>query len=192
MDGRARRRLPFLAVGYAVVVLLAGSNLPTPLYPLYQRAFGLSPLLVTLVYATYAFTVMPCLLVFGPLSDALGRRRLLLGAVALATVAAAVFALASGTAWLFAAQVVEGVAMGALQGTAVAALVETHPRDDRDHASLVGSAATVGGAAIGPPSWPGCWPGTALGLSFAFRAYRRGSRASASGSRTFGVWGGLR
>jgi MFS family permease len=150
VDGQARSRLPFLAVGYAVVVLLAGSNLPTPLYPLYQRAFGLSPLLVTLVYATYAFTVMPCLLVFGPLSDALGRRRLLLGAVALATVAAAVFALASGTAWLFAAQLVEGVAMGALQGTAVAALVETHPRDDRDHASLVGSAATVGGAAIGP------------------------------------------
>jgi MFS family permease len=77
-----RVRAPFVAVAYALVVMLAGSNLPTPLYPTYQRVFALSPLLVTLVYATYAFTVMPCLLVFGPLSDAVGRRPTLLAALA--------------------------------------------------------------------------------------------------------------
>jgi hypothetical protein len=76
-----RVRAPFVAVAYALVVMLAGSNLPTPLYPTYQRVFALSPLLVTLVYATYAFTVMPCLLVFGPLSDAVGRRPTLLAAL---------------------------------------------------------------------------------------------------------------
>ncbi len=149
-DTVTRGSAPFVAVGYTLAVLLAGSNLPTPLYPSYQRAYGLSPLLVTLVFATYAMTVIPCLLVFGPLSDAVGRRRILIPAIVLAAVAAGLFAAASGVVWLFVAQVVEGVAMGALQGTAVAALVETHPRRDGDRAALVGSATTVGGAAAGP------------------------------------------
>ena len=145
-----RRASAFVAVGFTVAVLLAGSNLPTPLYPVYQRDFGLSPLMVTLVYATYALTVMPCLLVFGPLSDAVGRRRVLIPAVVVAAGAAGLFAAASGAVWLFAAQIVEGVAMGALQGTAVPALVETEPDGDADHAALIGSAVTVAGAAVGP------------------------------------------
>ncbi len=140
----------FAAVAYTVAVLLAGSNLPTPLYPMYQRSFGLSPLMVTVVFATYAITVMPCLLVFGPLSDAVGRRRVLIPAVVLGAIAAGLFAAVSGLVWLLAAQVVEGVAMGALQGTAVAALVETEPHGNGDRAALVGSATTVGGAAAGP------------------------------------------
>lgn len=152
MDGAPNRQSSpaFVATGYTLAVLLAGSNLPTPLYPIYQRDFGLSSLQVTLVYATYALAVMPCLLVFGPLSDAIGRRRILISAIVLAAAAAGLFAVASGLAWLFAAQVVQGVAMGALQGTAIAALVETDPRADKDHAALVGSATTVGGAAVGP------------------------------------------
>ena len=62
------RRSAFVVVGYTLVVLLAGSNLPTPLYPTYQRVFSLSPFVVTLVYSTYAVTVMLCLVVFGSLS----------------------------------------------------------------------------------------------------------------------------
>lgn len=143
-------RRAFVAVTYAVVVMLAGSNLPTPLYPAYQRLFDLSPLMVTLVFATYAVAVMPCLFVAGPLSDAVGRRAVLLPAVGLGIVAAGVFAFASNVVWLFVAQVVEGVAMGGLQGAAVAALIETHPRGRRDRAALTGSTATVAGAALGP------------------------------------------
>jgi MFS family permease len=102
------------------------------------------------VYSTYALTVIPCLLVFGPWSDAVGRRAVLLAGVVLGALAAGVFAAARGVAWLFAAQVVEGVAMAAVQGSAVPALVETHPHEDRARASLVGSATTVAGAALGP------------------------------------------
>jgi MFS family permease len=130
--------------------MLVGSNLPSPLYPTYQRAFGLSPLVVTLIFATYAATVMPSLVVFGPLGDALGRKRILVGALGAGILAAALFAAASSAAWLFGAQVAEGIAMGAVQGTAVAALIETEPNHNRSRASLIGSAATVGGTAAGP------------------------------------------
>jgi MFS family permease len=102
------------------------------------------------VYSTYATSVIASLVLFGRLSDAVGRRRVLLPAVALAALSCALFASASSVAWLFAAQVVEGLALGALQGTALPALVETEPRRDRERAALVGSAATVSGAAFGP------------------------------------------
>lgn len=49
----------FAAVTAAIVVMLAGSNLPTPLYPVYQRVFGLTPLPVTLVFGTYASPSCP-------------------------------------------------------------------------------------------------------------------------------------
>src|SRR5437899_11955870 len=131
------RRNPaaFAAVMYAVIVMLMASNLPTPLYPVYERTFGLTPLGVTLVYSTYASPVLVCLPFTGSLSDAIGRRRVLLPAIALSVLAAAVFAAAAGIAWLVVAQVVEGVSMAALQGTSVPALVEVEPHADVERAS---------------------------------------------------------
>jgi MFS family permease len=142
--------LPFVGTAFVVVSLLASSNLPTPLYPVYGKAFGMSPLLIALVFATYALAVIPSLLFFGPLSDAVGRRKVFLAAVGLAIVSMALFAAAAGMVWLFAAQAVEGVALGALQGSAAPALVETDPSNNRRRASMVASAATVGGSALGP------------------------------------------
>lgn len=43
---------PFAVASSALFVLLVGSNLPTPLFPLYAKAYGLSPLMVTLLFAT--------------------------------------------------------------------------------------------------------------------------------------------
>lgn len=150
MADPSRRSRAFPAVAAGAIVMLAGSNLPTPLYPTYQRLFHLSALDVSLLFSAYAFSVMPGLIAFGPLSDAIGRRRVLLGAVGLGLVAAGLFATARATWWLVAAQIVEGIAMGAWQAAAMPALVEHHPRNDPRRAAVVGSAATTGGAALGP------------------------------------------
>src|SRR2546423_14350965 len=88
MAGRGTDRRAFVAVTYTGIALLASSNLPTPLYPTYQRAFELSPLGLTLVYSTYAGSVIVSLMLFGRLSDAVGRRLVLLPAVLLAVGAA--------------------------------------------------------------------------------------------------------
>lgn len=141
---------PFAAAAFALAVLLAGTNVPTPLYPLYQRVFGFPPLVVTLVFAAYAIVLIPSLLVFGPLSDAIGRRRVLVPAVGAAIVGSALFAAAAGTGWLFAARAVQGLALGAVQATATAALVETEPTHDVNRAALAGTVATTGGSAAGP------------------------------------------
>jgi predicted MFS family arabinose efflux permease len=137
-------------VAYALLVLLTGTNLPTPLYRGYQAEFGFSPLTVTLIFAAYVAVLIPSLLVAGPLSDAVGRRVVLLPAVALAALGSLVFALASGTGWLFAARIVQGLALGAASGPLTAALTELEPAGNRRKAALVSTVASMGGLGVGP------------------------------------------
>ncbi|MFH9657135.1 MFS transporter [Streptomyces sp. NPDC017248] len=144
------RRLRFRATAYTLLVLLTGTNLPTPLYRGYQAQFGFSPLVVTLVFAVYVAVLIPALLVAGPLADAVGHRRVLLPAVAVAALGALVFALARDTAWLFAARALQGLALGAASGPLTAALTELEPRGDQRRAALVSTVASVGGLGLGP------------------------------------------
>src|SRR4051794_29165838 len=72
-----RAAWPFLLVGGAWFAVMASSNLATPLYAGYERRFGFSSAVLTVVFATYALVLAPSLLVFGQLSDRLGRRRVM-------------------------------------------------------------------------------------------------------------------
>lgn len=85
------------------VVLMAGVNLPTPLYAVYSQRFGFSSAILTAVFALYAFVLVPALMLFGQLSDRLGRRLVLLMGLGAGAAGLIVFALAESTAWLFAA-----------------------------------------------------------------------------------------
>jgi MFS family permease len=70
-------RAGFLTAGAVLLVMMAGLNTPTPLYQLYGQRFDFSPFTLTLIFASWVFTAAPALLVFGPLGDAIGRRRVL-------------------------------------------------------------------------------------------------------------------
>ncbi|WP_242902244.1 MFS transporter [Actinomadura terrae] len=140
----------FWATAYTLLILLAGTNLPTPLYRSYGERFGFSPFVVTLIFAVYVVVLIPALLVAGPLSDAIGRRRVLLPALALAGLGALGFALATDTWWLFAARILQGLAVGAASGALTAALSELEPSGSRRKAALVSTVASVGGLGLGP------------------------------------------
>lgn len=140
----------FWAVSYSLLVLLTGTNLATPLYGTYQRLFGFSTVIVTVIFAAYVAALIPALLIAGPLSDAIGRRVVLAPAMIIAAVGAAMFAVADSTGWLFAGRIIQGVAVGAASGALTAALAETEPRDDQHRAALLATAASVGGLGVGP------------------------------------------
>jgi MFS family permease len=131
-------------------VLVAGANLATPLYAVYRERFGFSSVVLTLVFATYQLVLCPSLLLFGQLSDRVGRRPVIAGGLAAAMAGLALFALARGTGWLFAARTVQGLAVGAASGAATAALVELAPSGERARAALVSTLAQAGGSAAGP------------------------------------------
>src|SRR3954447_26446773 len=140
-------RAPFLVVAAAWFAMMAGTNLATPLYAIYEREFGFSGAVLTLVFATYALALAPSLLLFGQLSDRLGRRRVMAAGFATATAGLVLFALASGLAWLFAARAVQGLAVGMISGAAAAALVELDPVPQEDRAALFAALAQAGGSA---------------------------------------------
>src|SRR5205823_8174063 len=118
----ARRSVRSMAVVWiAWVVLMAGVNLPTPLYAVYSQRFGFSSAILTAVFALYAFVLVPALMLFGQLSDRLGRRIVLLMGLAAGAAGLIVFALAESTAWLFAGRALQGLAVGMASSAATAA-----------------------------------------------------------------------
>jgi predicted MFS family arabinose efflux permease len=143
-------RLRFAGLGYALAVLLTGTNLATPLYAGYERAFGLSPLDVTLLVAVYAAAVVVALLICGPLSDTAGYRPVLSAGLAAAACGSALLAAASGPGWLFAGRAVQGLAVGTCSGALTAGLVLTEPRGRRARASFLAATATTAACGFGP------------------------------------------
>jgi len=88
------------------------SNAPFPLYVVCQQRFGFSPTTLTYVFSSYAVGVIGVLVLVGRLSDQIGRRRVIIPALILLGASCALFAVASGTAWLLVARAVQGVATG--------------------------------------------------------------------------------
>ena len=143
-------RLRFAGLGYALAVLLTGTNLATPLYATYEHVFRLSPLDVTLLVAVYAAAVVVALLICGPLSDTAGYRPVLLAGLAVAACGAAMLAAATGPGWLFAGRAVQGLAVGTCSGALTAGLVLTEPRGRRARASLLAATVTTAACGFGP------------------------------------------
>jgi MFS family permease len=146
----ATPRRPFLLVAAGLFVMLMASNLPTPLYAVYRVRLGFPAVELTLIFATYSIVLVPSLLIFGQLSDRLGRRRVIAAGLAGGTVSLALFASADGTAWLFAARAVQGLATGLMTAAAAAALVELEPGGHHGRAAVAIVLGNNGGSAAGP------------------------------------------
>ncbi|MER7761643.1 MFS transporter [Streptomyces sp. NPDC097619] len=139
-----------LLAGAVFVVCMAGTTLPTPLYLSYEEEFGFSQLTVTVVYAVYAFGVLAVLLLAGNVSDAVGRRPALLWGLGFAAASAGCFLAADALGWLYAGRLLSGLSAGLFTGAATAYVMELAPPDGRARATLVATAANMGGLGCGP------------------------------------------
>ncbi|HEX4102068.1 MAG TPA: MFS transporter [Pseudonocardiaceae bacterium] len=137
-------------IGAAFAITMLGTTLPTPLYPLYEKAFGFGELITTVVFAAYAVGVTAALLVFGRWSDQLGRRPMLHAGLALSGLSAIVFLLAGDLGWLVVGRVLSGLSAGIFTGTATATIVDLAPDHGKARASLIAAAVNMGGLGAGP------------------------------------------
>lgn len=144
-----RGRASLVAAAILLGVLYAGSTLVTPLYPRYQREFGLSDLTITLVYATYVIGNVAALLAFGRISDQAGRRFVSLIVLAVAVTSTLLFPLAVHPALLFVARATSGLAIGVGAATATAWIAELHSAADKAGASRLAAAVNLAGLAVG-------------------------------------------
>jgi MFS family permease len=143
-------RHALLFVAWAFLVAMLGTTLPTPLYPIYQQRIGLSELMVTVIYASYAGGVIAALILVGRWSDQLGRRPMLFAGLAVSAASAAVFLAGSRLEALFVGRVLSGVSAAIFTGTATVALIELAPEAQRSRATLIATAANMGGLGLGP------------------------------------------
>ncbi|MFD6891462.1 MFS transporter [Streptomyces sp. NPDC059957] len=139
----------FRVVGAVLVLLMLSSSVPSALYVLYQQEWGLSSGMITVVFALYAVTVLAGLLLFGSLSDTLGRRPVLAAGLVLAIVSMGLFASAQGLGLLLAARAVQGLAVGLATGAMGAALLELAPRSRPALGAQVNSAGPTVGIGLG-------------------------------------------
>jgi MFS family permease len=143
------RTTGFVLIAYAFLVTMLGATLPTPLYPLYTERFSLDALMVTLIFAVYAFGVLAGLLAFGELSDWIGRKPVLVAGLALSALSAVLFVVADSLFPIFAGRVVSGLSAGLFTGTATAALVDLAPGERRWLGSFVAVVVNLGGLGLG-------------------------------------------
>jgi predicted MFS family arabinose efflux permease len=153
---------------FALAVAMMGTTLPTPLYVLYRERFGFSELMITVIFATYAGGVIVALLLFGRLSDQIGRRTVLLAGLALAALSAGAFLIAQGLPILLAGRVLSGLSAGLFTGTATATLVDLAPPGHRTKATLMATIANMGGLGCGPllAGLLSQWAGSPLRLTY--------------------------
>jgi MFS family permease len=144
-SGRLSTQVTFYLEASLIVSFLAGSSAPTPLYGVYQAAWGFSPIMVTIVFGVYALAVLASLLTFGSLSDHVGRRPVLLVATALQALTMLAFASAGGIETLLAARVLQGLATGAAVSAIGAGMLDI----DRARGTVANSVGPMLGTATG-------------------------------------------
>ena len=144
----APSRAAFWLVAAVLCLLFFGAAAPTPLYGIYRAQLGFSAITLTAVFAIYALVLLLTLLVFGSVSDYLGRRPVVLTALVVTAGAYAVFLTANSIGLLFAARALQGVGVGVATGALGAALIDLRP-GGRGLAPLITAAAPALGLGVG-------------------------------------------
>jgi MFS family permease len=134
----------------AQVLLFAGSNLPTPLFPIYEARYGFGSGVVTMLFAVYVAALLPVLLRVGPTADRVGRRPMLVAGIAVTAASSVAFGAAQNLAWLFAGEIIYGLGAGLVMSCVAVAIRELHPRHDLAAGALAASVAAAAGLTLGP------------------------------------------
>jgi hypothetical protein len=142
---RLSRTAAFFLQASVIVSFLAGSSAPTAVYALYQRAWGFTPITVTVVFGIYALSVLATLLVAGSLSDYVGRRPVLLAAALVQAVTMGVFVAAHGVGWLLAARILQGIGTGMAASAVGAGMLDI----DKERGAIANAVGPMIGVATG-------------------------------------------
>ncbi|MCV7435446.1 MFS transporter [Mycolicibacterium bacteremicum] len=134
---------------YPLLLILSGvalgvSGIPAPLYGIYEANWHLSPLATTIVFAVYAVAALGAVLVSGRISDVVGRKPVLIGALIALLVGLGVFLIADSMAMLLLARTIHGAAVGSIVVAGAAALLDLKPDHGVRSGQLSGVSFNIG------------------------------------------------
>jgi len=151
--GRDRRPLPpstaFIGSAAVFAALYVAAGAPTPLLVVFEQQWHFPAWVLTVAFASYALGLLAALLVAGSLSDHIGRRPVLIGALLVELGAMILFVLAPGIGWVIAARTVQGIATGAATSAFSASVVEHAPEHHKKLGTIITSVAPAGGLGLG-------------------------------------------
>jgi len=128
---------------------LFAASAPSPLYSVWAANWQFPPSTLTQIYAVYAFGALVALLVTGRLSDHIGRRPVVVMALAVQIAGVVAFILGQGVESLYVGRSLQGMATGFASSAISAWLLDLQPRDDPGIGGLVAGIAPVAGLAAG-------------------------------------------
>ncbi|HEX2090015.1 MAG TPA: MFS transporter [Actinomycetota bacterium] len=147
--GIRRQAASFWLLALLLALAVFSATAPSPLYAVYRARFGFSALTLTAIYAVYALGALAALLIFGRLSDHIGRRSVVALGLVLLMTSMGVFIAADGVAPLYVARVVQGMGAGIASGAINAWLLDLQPHENPRFGGLVGGVALIAGLGAG-------------------------------------------
>jgi YNFM family putative membrane transporter len=164
--GAGERRYGTLALYLGTVAAYADMYLTQPILPLLSREFGVGPAGAGLTVSAVVLAIAAASSFHGPLSDVLGRKRVMVGATALRSVATLACAFAPSLGVLVALRAVQGALVPGMTAVVVAYAGDRYR--PRELASVVAGiiAASVVGGLVGRVG--GGWIAARAGWRFAF------------------------
>ena len=143
------RGVSFWLLAVLLALFLFAASAPSPLYSLWAARWVFPPSTLTQIYAVYAFGALLALLVTGRLSDHIGRRPVVVMALAVQVAGMVAFVFAQGVESLYVGRSLQGIGTGLASSAISAWLLDLQPRDDPGIGGLVGGIAPVAGLAAG-------------------------------------------
>lgn len=134
----------FWTVAAVLMLALWASGAPSIVYPLYATRWALAPVVTTGIFTVYPLVLVVMLILFGNVSDHVGRRTTLLVGLGFLLIGTVLLALAPSIGVVFTGRVVQGLGVGLAVGAGNAALIDYNPYGRRVPGPLSSIAQSVG------------------------------------------------
>lgn len=141
MNYELSKKTSFWVAAAVVAHTLWTSAAPGMIYPVYAEQWHLTTTMTTAIFSVYPIVVVAILVLFGDVSDFIGRRETMLLGLASSIAGVLLFAVAPNIGTLLVGRVFMGIGVGLSAGPSTAALVEYS-----DNPRRAGSATIIGQA----------------------------------------------
>lgn len=141
---------PFAMVSLALIMGTIGTALASPLYPIYQQIWHLSPSQITYIFVAYMFGCLGTLLFLGRTSNTIGFLRTLQIGLVFISIGLVISVFAENTLILSVGRFIIGIASGLMTTSAMLGMMQTIPETHKQLAPQLVSILTAIGFGLGP------------------------------------------
>jgi MFS family permease len=135
---------------YALFTVFLLSNIPAPLYPLWQQQMGFSATTTTVLFAAYQVGVLCGLLGLARFAESRGPRWSLSATIGIAVASAALFALATESWHLGLGRFLSGIASGIFVSSGAAVVTSHYAARGKMNGHWMAALSVTAGLALGP------------------------------------------